>query len=254
MGHGPQMVDRVPADTQTAVALIPWLDPSDPFPPVEQTLTAPDGLLAAGGDLSVDRLLDAYARGIFPWFNEGEPILWWSPDPRMVLPVAGMHVSRSLARLARRNPWRVTADTAFAQVVDACAAPRARQAGTWLLAEMREAYTALHAQGTAHSVEVWDGDALAGGLYGVALGRMFFGESMFSGRSGASKIALLRLTARLARWGFELIDCQLSTPHLASLGAYEMPRAEFLRHVQRLVALPPVPAPWVLDAGTTPAR
>ena len=223
---------------------IPWLDPSDTFPPVARALGQPNGLLAAGADLSVERLLAAYARGIFPWFNEGEPVLWWSPDPRMVLFVDEMHVSRSLARQLRRRSWRVTADRAFAAVVDACAAPRRGGPGTWILPVMREAYTALAARGVAHSVEVWDGRDLVGGLYGVAVGRMFYGESMFSRRSGASKAALLQLTRWLVGWGFELIDCQMSTPHLASLGAREIPRADFVRRVRRLAAQPGVPGPW----------
>jgi len=232
---------------------IPWLDPADPFPPVEEALVRPNGLLAAGADLSVPRLLDAYTRGIFPWFSEGEPILWWSPDPRMVLPVDAMHVSRSLARQLRRSGWRVSADTAFAEVIDGCAAPRGGQPGTWILPDMREAYEALFGHGAAHSIEVWEGATLVGGLYGVAVGRMFYGESMFSRRGGASKAALARLTAQLARWDFELIDCQMSTPHLASLGAREIPRADFLGHVRRLAARPPVPGPWALDADLTGA-
>ena len=233
---------------------IPWLEASDPFPSVERALAQPNGLLAAGTDLSVERLLAAYARGIFPWFSEGEPVLWWSPDPRMVLFVDEMHVSRSLARQLRRHPWRVTADTAFTAVVDACAAPRAGAPHTWILPAMQVAYTDLTARGLAHSVEVWDDRDLVGGLYGVAVGRMFYGESMFSRRGGASKAALVQLTGQLARWGFELIDCQMSTAHLASLGAREIPRADFLSRVRRLAAQPGVPGPWVLGAESRPGR
>jgi leucyl/phenylalanyl-tRNA--protein transferase len=228
---------------------IPWLEPDEPFPPVEQALAAPNGLLAAGADLSVPRLLAAYRRGIFPWFDEGDPVLWWSPDPRMVLFLDRLRVSRSLARVLRRARWRVTADMGFGEVVAGCAAARDGSPGTWILPQMRDAYARLAREGLAHSVEVWEDDALVGGLYGVAVGRMFFGESMFSRRNDASKVALATLAAQLARWEFELIDCQMSTPHLASLGAEEIPRAEFLAHVARLVARPGVPGPWVLEAA-----
>jgi leucyl/phenylalanyl-tRNA--protein transferase len=227
---------------------IPWLAPDEPFPPVAEALRSPNGLLAAGADLSVPRLLAAYRAGIFPWFSEGEPVLWWSPDPRMVLFVDRLHVSRSLARDLRRGAWRVSADEAFDDVVAACADPRDGSSGTWILPEMRDAYGALARHGAAHSVEVWEEETLVGGLYGVAVGRMFFGESMFSRRSNASKVALATLVAQLVRWEFELIDCQMSTSHLASLGAEEISRAAFLAHVGRLVARPEVPGPWVLGA------
>lgn len=229
--------------------MIPWLGPHDPFPPVDTALRDPNGLLAAGGDLSSERLLDAYARGVFPWSSEDEPLLWWSPDPRMVLWLRELHVSRSLRRRLRMGGYRVTLDTAFADVMAGCAAPRAERDGTWITPSMMEAYGRLAALGHAHSVEVWAEGALAGGLYGVALGRMFFGESMFSRRPDASKVAVAALAQQLERWRFELVDCQMSTAHLASLGAREIPRAEFLRHVERLVRRPGVPAPWVLDAG-----
>lgn len=229
--------------------MIPWLGPHDPFPPVDTALRDPNGLLAAGGDLSSERLLDAYARGVFPWSSEDEPLLWWSPDPRMVLWLRELHVSRSLRRRLRMGGYRVTLDTAFADVMAGCAAPRADHDGTWITPSMMEAYGRLAALGHAHSVEVWAEGALAGGLYGVALGRMFFGESMFSRRPDASKVALAALAQQLERWRFELVDCQMSTAHLASLGAREIPRTEFLRHVERLVRRPGVPAPWVLDAG-----
>jgi leucyl/phenylalanyl-tRNA--protein transferase len=227
--------------------MIPWLGVDDPFPPVQSALREPNGLLAAGADLSLERLLEAYARGIFPWYGEGDPILWWSPDPRMVLWLGEFHLSRSLRRLLNSGRFRVTLDTAFRAVMDGCAEPRDDDTGTWISDEMLSAYLRLAASGHAHSVEVWDQDALVGGLYGVALGRMFYGESMFSRRANASKVALATLVSQLQRWEFELIDCQMSTPHLASLGAREIPRAEFVGHVTRLAARPAVPSPWSLD-------
>lgn len=221
--------------------MIPLLGPSDPFPPVDAALDEPNGLLAAGGGLSVRRLVDAYAHGIFPWYSEDDPVLWWSPDPRTVLRPRELHVSRSLKRRLRKGGFTVTADTVFGAVLDECAAPRAGEAGTWLVPAMRHAYLALQASGLAHSVEVWIDGELAGGVYGVSLGRMFFGESMFSRRTDASKIALMALAAQLDRWGCPLIDCQLETSHLASLGARPMPRRHFVREVARLVAEPPMP-------------
>jgi leucyl/phenylalanyl-tRNA---protein transferase len=227
---------------------IPWLGLRDPFPPVEQALVEPNGLLAAGGDLSPERLLDAYARGIFPWFNEEDPVLWWSPDPRMVLFPRQLHTSRSLRRAIRSGQFSVTLDRAFDAVVQGCAGPRANQGGTWITGEMMVAYSRLAQLGYAHSVETWEGAELVGGLYGVALGRVFYGESMFSRRSNASKIALAHLARQLERWEFALIDCQMATEHLASLGAREIPRSEFLRGVRSAVAQPGVPAPWTIDA------
>ena len=227
--------------------MIPWLGVDDPFPPVQDALRDPNGLLAAGADLSLARLLDGYARGIFPWYGEEDPLLWWSPDPRMVLWLGEFHLSRSLRRVLRSRRFRLTLDTAFGAVMRGCAEPRDDDGGTWITGEMVQAYVQLADAGYAHSVEVWEGDDLVGGLYGVALGRMFYGESMFSRRPDASKAALATLVAQLQRWGFELVDCQMSTSHLASLGAREMSRAEFVRHVARLAPQPAVPSPWRLD-------
>jgi leucyl/phenylalanyl-tRNA--protein transferase len=229
--------------------VIPFLDRDDPFPPVDLALTDPNGLLAAGGDLSTARLIDAYARGIFPWFGEDDPVLWWSPDPRMVLYSAELRVSRSLRRVIRSGRFRVTLDTAFAEVMAGCAEPRAGQDGTWITPEMTDAYTRLAARGLAHSVEAWAGDTLAGGLYGVTLGRMFFGESMFTRVTDASKVAFVHLVRQMERWGMPMLDCQMSTSHLASLGAREIRRADFLREVRRLVSQPAIPAPWRFEGG-----
>ena len=227
--------------------MIPWLGLRDPFPPVEQALVEPNGLLAAGGDLSPARLRDAYARGIFPWFNDEDPVLWWSPDPRMVLLPRELHLSRSLRRTIRSQEFTVTFDRAFQAVMEGCAGPRDKQDGTWITADMMRAYTRMAELGHAHSVEAWADGELAGGLYGVAVGRIFYGESMFTRRSNASKVAVSWLARQLDRWQFELIDCQMSTEHLASLGAREVPRADFLRHLERAIALPPVPLPWVIE-------
>lgn len=225
--------------------MIPFLGPADPFPPVEQALDNPDGLLAAGGSLATKRLVDAYRRGIFPWFNEGDPILWWSPDPRTVLRPADIHISHSLKKKLKKDAFLVTIDKAFSRVLDGCAAPREGDAGTWLSTAMRRAYNTLHAAGLAHSVEVWMDGELAGGIYGVALGRMFFGESMFTRRTDASKIGMARLAAQLDRWHFPMIDCQLETDHLISLGAQPMSRRQFVAEVDLLVK---EPSPdWVLD-------
>ena len=229
------------------------LEPTDPFPPVEHALDEPNGLLAAGGGLGEARLIAAYSHGIFPWFGDGDPVLWWSPDPRVVLPTDAVHVSRSLARRLRKNDYRLTLDHAFGDVLAGCAAPRPGERGTWITSAMKRAYHRLHRAGVAHSIEVWMDNELAGGLYGVALGRMFYGESMFSRRTDGSKIALVALAAQLARWQFPLIDCQMATSHLARLGSREMPRAEFVRQVARLVQEPAPPLPWRLDADLLPA-
>ncbi|MEW5770119.1 MAG: leucyl/phenylalanyl-tRNA--protein transferase [Pseudomonadota bacterium] len=228
--------------------MIPWLRPDTPFPPVETAQVEPNGLLAVGGDLSPARLLAAYRRGIFPWFNPGEPILWWSPDPRMVLFPAEFKCARSLAKTLRRGAYEVRVDSAFTRVMQACAAPRRGQRGTWINAEMVRAYTALHEAGHAHSFETWmDGESgpeLVGGLYGVALGQAFFGESMFSRRTDASKIAFAHLVGELQARGFGVIDCQMSTPHLASLGAREIPRAAFTALLERFTAVEAPVGKW----------
>jgi leucyl/phenylalanyl-tRNA--protein transferase len=227
--------------------MIPWLQPGAPFPSLAAALTEPNGLIAAGGDLSAARLTDAYRRGIFPWFNPGQPILWWSPDPRTVIVPHAIRVSRSLDKVLRNRAYEVRADTDFHAVITACAAPRAAQEGTWISADMIAAYGALHELGVAHSIETWIDGELAGGLYGVALGRMFYGESMFSRAPDASKIALVHLARQLARWDFGMIDCQMHTPHLATLGAHEIARADFIRGLQELVNYPDLSGRWELD-------
>ncbi|MFP4138544.1 MAG: leucyl/phenylalanyl-tRNA--protein transferase [Halomonas sp.] len=219
--------------------MLPWLPPSPVhFPPVEEALRDPDGLLAAGGALTPDWLLGAYRRGIFPWYGDDQPILWWSPDPRMVLEPEALRVRRSLAKRLRNGGFRVTADRAFDAVVAACAAPRPGQPGTWITEEMREAYGHLHALGAAHSVEVWHGERLAGGLYGVALGPVFFGESMFSREPDASKVALVHLARAMAADGGRLIDCQMHTAHLASLGARDIARGTFIGYLEEWLGRP----------------
>jgi leucyl/phenylalanyl-tRNA--protein transferase len=227
--------------------MIPWLGRTHAFPPLESALAEPNGLLAAGGDLSAERLLAAYRRGIFPWFSEGDPILWWSPDPRMVLYPAELKVSRSLRKSLRRDDYEIRVDTCFSEVMAACSEPRAGQAGTWISPAMIDAYTALFSQGYAHSVETWRGDRLVGGLYGLALGRAFFGESMFARAADASKLALVHLVRQLERWEFGLIDCQMRTTHLASLGAREISRAAFSRQVEQLVHYPQPSGSWTFD-------
>lgn len=220
--------------------MLSWLGRKDPFPPLERALKDPNGLLAAGGDLSLERLLDAYRHGIFPWFSRGEPILWWSPDPRMVLYTGELKVSRSLAKNLRNKGYELRVDTAFREVLKGCA----NRKETWLGRPMQSAYLALHQSGYAHSFETWRGDDLVGGLYGVALGRMFYGESMFSTATDASKVALVGLARVLVARGFPLIDCQMKTPLLASLGGREIPRAAFLRALAALVNYAEPPGKW----------
>jgi len=245
--------------------VIPWLGQNDLFPPLTSALREPNGLLAAGGDLSPQRLVDAYTHGIFPWFNPGEPILWWSPDPRMVLFPTELKVTRSLRKTLKKHDFELRVDTAFREVMAACAEPRDGQApasrdsdfqwpeghessyGTWITPAMIDAYGELHRLGLAHSVETWVEGKLAGGLYGIGVGRMFYGESMFSRQADASKIAFVHLVRQLERWNFGMIDCQMKTAHLASLGAREIPRAEFSKRLTELVNSPGINCPWQFD-------
>ena len=215
--------------------MLTWLDRDDPFPPVETALKNPNGLLCAGADLSPERLLAAYRRGIFPWYSGDEPILWWSPDPRMVLYCDEIKVPRSLAKSRRNRGYRIAIDCSFEQILAGCSASRKDGTGTWLGQDMRQAYLVLHRAGHAHSFETWQGDRLVGGLYGIAIGRAFFGESMFSRATDASKVALLCLVETLRERGFPMIDCQQRTPLLASLGAREIPRRQFQRRLAALV-------------------
>ncbi|MHB8536148.1 MAG: leucyl/phenylalanyl-tRNA--protein transferase [Sulfuricaulis sp.] len=221
------------------------------FPPVE--LASPEGLLAVGGDLRAERLLEAYRHGIFPWYNPGQPILWWSPDPRALLFPPKLRVSRSLRKTLRRKKFEVTLDTAFRDVIENCARPRAKNpaGGTWLAPEMIEAYDVMHARGYAHSVESWNAGELVGGLYGVALGQAFFGESMFSRQADASKVAFVHLVRQLAGWGFTLIDCQMSTQHLFSLGAEEIRRRDFMEHLEQALDQPDRRGRWYFDPDLT---
>jgi leucyl/phenylalanyl-tRNA---protein transferase len=233
--------------------MIPWLRGDATFPPLVKALKSPNGLLCAGGDLSPGRIVDAYRHGIFPWFSEGDPILWWSPDPRMVLFPAELRVSRSLRRTLARGAYETRFDTAFRDVIEACAAPRDGQGGTWIVPEMVEAYTRLHELGFVHSVESWLDGELAGGLYGMALGKVFFGESMFARAPDASKVALVRLVERLRADGFRVIDCQQATAHLASLGAREIPRNAFAQLVQESIQYPSANKRWSPDNGRSGA-
>lgn len=228
--------------------MIHWLTPNDEyFPPLEMALDDPNGLLAASGELSPRRLLTAYRRGIFPWYNQGEPILWWSPDPRMVLFPNELKISRSLHKALKKHHYEIRTDSAFTQVMQACAAPCKAQPGTWIHPEMISAYTRLHEIGVAHSVETWIEGKLAGGLYGIAIGRMFFGESMFSYVTDASKIAFVHLVKQLEHWSFGMIDCQMKTKHLASFGAREIPRRNFAQILNHLVISPTEPGNWHFD-------
>lgn len=226
-----------------------------PFPPAGTALRRPDGLLAVGGDLEPVRLLNAYASGIFPWSSEGGPLLWWSPDPRVVFRTDAIHLSRRFRRQARGCGWTVTADTAFDAVMQACASvPRPGQEGTWIDPAMQHAYAALHALGAAHSLEVWDEAQLVGGIYGVGMGRMFFGESMFSARSGGSKVALAALGRLLHDWGIPVLDAQVENPHLMRMGAVRWPRQAFLDHVRDHVRQPGPMGRWTDRVGRRTVR
>lgn len=214
-------------------------DPPGALPPTHLALREPNGLLAVGGSLSVDWLLHAYRHGVFPWFSEGQPILWWTPDPRAVLYPAEFHCSRSLAKAIRNRGYEIRVDSAFEEVVAACAGPRRSEAGTWITPAMYHSYVALYERGMAHSVETWRDGTLVGGLYGVCIGQVFFGESMFSHARDASKVALARLVDDARETGIQLIDCQMATDHLASLGSRTLPRHEFEAELARLCQGPP---------------
>lgn len=227
--------------------MIPWLSPfNTDFPDTEQALKSPNGLLAAGGDLSPARLIQAYRHGIFPWYSEDEPILWWSPNPRCVLPPETLHISRSMRKHLRKAGWQLSFDEAFGDVIALCAQTR-QHSGTWISPDIEAAYSQLHQQGIAHSVEVWDSDdRLIGGLYGLNFGQLFFGESMFSLATNASKAAFIGLALQLQRWSFPLIDCQVYNPHLATLGAHEIPRAEFREYIKLYIDVS-TPQTWAFD-------
>jgi len=228
-------------------SMLTVLNPHDvqqPFPDVTEALDEPNGLLAVGGCLSPQRLASAYRQGIFPWYGEGEPLLWWSPDPRLILNPDDFRVSRSLGKILRRGEFQFSFDACFDEVMKACAEPRAYATGTWIIPEMQRAYGKFHRLGFAHSFEAWQGRRLVGGLYGVAMGQVFFGESMFHRASNASKAAFAFAVGCLKQWGYRLIDCQVYTDHLASLGAEEIARAEFVRLLDRLCGLPVAPAAW----------
>jgi leucyl/phenylalanyl-tRNA--protein transferase len=230
-------------------------DPRAPFPDPHTARREPDGLLAVGGDLQPARLLNAYAHGIFPWYSEGQPILWWSPDPRALFRSDGVHLSRRDRQQLRAMPWTIRADTAFERVIAACAdTPRPGQDGTWITAAIRAAYIELHRLGHAHAIEVWHADALVGGLYGVAIGRMFFAESMFSATSGGSKAALIALGAILHAWGWPLFDAQVESAHITRMGAIALPRRDFLRHVAEWTAKADAAGAWTQRIGAIALR
>lgn len=232
------------------MSALTWLAPGDAFPPTSQALDDPEGLLAAGGDLSSATLLKAYRLGIFPWYSDGQPILWWSPSPRLVIFPQHFHVARRLRRSLRQNDWQYSLNYAFADVIDACAdTPRHGELGTWITEDIRSAYCELHRLGHAHSLEVWQQQQLIGGIYGVRIGRMFFGESMFSHVSNASKAAMTMLCQLHTTLSFELLDCQVESDHLLSLGAENLSREEFERNLERLVGQQTSPWP-VIAPGT----
>jgi len=229
---------------------LPILDPINPdqkFPDIETALSEPDGLLAAGGCLSSQRLINAYKQGIFPWYSPGEPILWWSPNPRLVLFPEKLKASRSLQKTIRKKMFSISYDQNFAQVMQYCAAPRADEMGTWITEEMYQAYTTLHQQGLAHSFEAWFDGELVGGLYGIAIGQVFFGESMFHRKTNASKVAFYHLVTQLSSWGYQLIDCQIHTNHLISLGAEEINRMDFSSLLKQYCSIEPDDKSWVCE-------
>ena len=226
------------------LAILDSQNPEQAFPCLEEALEEPNGLLALGGCLSPQRLISAYRHGVFPWFNQGEPILWWSPDPRLVLFPDRLNISRSLNKALRKQPFQIRYDTAFEQVITACSNPRPKQGGTWITEDMKQAYLQLHKQGIAHSFEAWLNDDLVGGLYGVAIGRVFFGESMFHRKTDASKIVFVHLIRQLTTWGYRLIDCQVSSSHLLTLGAEEIPRKLFAELLQQLCHQPVSADAW----------
>lgn len=227
--------------------MLTLLDPNlenQSFPSVNFALSEPAGLLAVGGCLSTRRIINAYSQGIFPWYSEAEPILWWSPDPRLVIFPEKLHLSKSLQKTLRQQVFQISFDTAFAQVISACAAPRAQALDTWLTPAMQTAYIRLHQQGYAHSVEAWQHNKLVGGLYGIAIGQVFFGESMFHRKTDASKVAFVSLVRQLSDWGYQLIDCQVRTQHLVSLGAIEITRPHFSALLQRYCPCYPATSAW----------
>jgi leucyl/phenylalanyl-tRNA--protein transferase len=226
------------------LTILDSLQPEQAFPPSHKALREPDGLLAIGGCLSEERLLNAYRNGIFPWYNQGEPILWWSPNPRLALAPDNLIISRSLQKTLRKNIFSVTFDQAFDEVICACAKPRKDMTGTWITKDIAEAYNALHKSGYAHSVEAWLNGALVGGLYGIALGRVFFGESMFHVKTDASKVVFANLVKQLKTWDYKLIDCQVHTQHLASFGAINYERTKFIELLNQYCDVPPNSSAW----------
>jgi len=227
--------------------MLTLLDPyqaTQSFPPISKALVEPNGLLAVGGCLSTQRIINAYRQGIFPWYSDEDPILWWSPNPRLVVFPDQLHVSKSLQKTQRKQTFQLSFDTAFADVIQACSMPRVQDSGTWLLPEMQAAYIRLHEEGHAHSMEAWFQGELVGGLYGIAIGQVFFGESMFHTKTDASKIAFVALAQLLIEWGYQLIDCQVHTDHLASLGAEEIPRSDFAALLHRYHHSKPHSSAW----------
>jgi leucyl/phenylalanyl-tRNA---protein transferase len=226
------------------LTLLDPTQPRQPFPPLHKALKEPNGLLAFGGCLSPQRIINAYRHGIFPWYNPGEPILWWSPDPRLVLFPDKLNISRSLSKTLRKQPFQIRYDSAFYRVVKACAEPRSEESGTWITDDMLQAYLTLHHLGVAHSFEAWQDGQLVGGLYGIAIGQVFFGESMFHRKTDASKVVFAHLIQQLTAWDYQLIDCQVSSEHLLSLGAEDIPRSRFTELLTKFCDRPPQPQAW----------